>query len=386
MAVLITNAENHKALVVARSLGNKGIKVYCSSSEKFAPTFFSKYSKKNFMYADPQENPQQFLNDIINIVKRYKPTVLMPVNLTEILLIAQNIKEFPSFVKFPFMDYKTIAEINDKLTLYKTAKSLNIRIPKTYEVKNKEELFFLTKELKYPIVIKLRSGTGSKGISYVYDKNELMEKFMHTVSLYNLDSNNYPLIQEYVSGEGYGVSVLFDRGKLKAFFTHARVREFPITGGPGTCRKSVRNIKIEKVTEQIFSYLKWHGIAMAEFKYNSKTEEDYLIEINPRIWGSINQAICSGIDFPYLLYKMALGESFPEIKEYKMDKRTRFFFKDICAIVSYIKKTKNLKLLLEIIKINISDDVLSIGDPLPSLFFIYRAFKEGILERILNNN
>ena len=34
--------------------------------------------------------------------------------------------------------------------------------------------------------------------------------------------------------------------------------------------------------------------------------EPKLIEVNPRFWGSLALAIYAGIDFPYLLYKLAM--------------------------------------------------------------------------------
>lgn len=382
MSALVTNAESPKALVVTRSLGKKGIAVYSCSKERLAPTFFSKYCKKKFLYKDPEKNPRQFIDEMIKIVKKCQPKVLIPVNSVETLLIAKNVKKFPSFVKFPFVDYKAMSQMNDKLTLYQLVKSLDISTPETHEIKNKNELLSLTKKLEYPVVIKLRKKSGNKGLSYAYNRKELIGKFWQTVSLYQLSKNNYPIVQKYVSGKGYGVSVLFKKGKLRVLFVHKRLREFPITGGPSTCRISTKNLAMEKDAEKILSHLNWHGLAMVEFKYNLKTGKHYLIEINPRIWGSINQGICSGVDFPCLLYKLATEGDIPEIKTYKLGVKTRFFFNDIRSIFASIIKTKNIRLLSEIVKINknLYYDSLSLEDPLPQLFFLCSGFRQILKE------
>ena len=47
----------------------------------------------------------------------------------------------------------------------------------------------------------------------------------------------------------------------------------------------------------ILDALKWHGVAMVEFKKEILTNKLYLMEINPKFWGSHDLAISSGINF-----------------------------------------------------------------------------------------
>lgn len=86
---------------------------------------------------------------------------------------------------------------------------------------------------------------------------------------------------------------------------HKRIRELYTMGGPSTCAISVYDPKLLDYGLKILGALNWHGIAMVEFKKDSKDGTFKLMEINPKFWGSLDLAIASGIDFPYLLYKMA---------------------------------------------------------------------------------
>ncbi len=117
---------------------------------------------------------------------------------------------------------------------------------------------------------------------------------------YDLSSSNYPLIQEYVEGDGYGVSFLFNHGDLRAKFTHKRLREYPISGGPSTYRISVKEPKMEDMAKRLLEYFNWHGVAMVEFKMGNNNNP-VLMEINPRFWGSLNQAIQSGVNSLYIV-------------------------------------------------------------------------------------
>ena len=96
------------------------------------------------------------------------------------------------------------------------------------------------------------------------------------------------------------------------------------------------------------------------------------MEINPRFWGSLNQAICSGVDFPYLLYQMAVEGDIRPVFNYKTGVKTRWLMGDVRAMVDYLLKSSNryemLRDFLKIVDRDVHYDDLSIKDPLP--FFI----------------
>ncbi|MCX7704073.1 MAG: ATP-grasp domain-containing protein, partial [Planctomycetota bacterium] len=92
-----------------------------------------------------------------------------------------------------------------------------------------------------------------------------------------------------------------------ASFTYRRVREFPISGGPSTCRISEHIADAEVLGGKILSAMKWDSLAMVEFRRDARTKSLHLMEINPRIWGSIALAITAGIDFPALALDAAMG-------------------------------------------------------------------------------
>jgi hypothetical protein len=48
--------------------------------------------------------------------------------------------------------------------------------------------------------------------------------------------------------------------------------------------------------ERILEALKWHGVAMVEFKRDTRDGVPKLLEINGRFWGSLQLAVDSGVD------------------------------------------------------------------------------------------
>ena len=113
--------------------------------------------------------------------------------------------------------------------------------------------------------------------------------------------------QQYVRGTGIGVELLYDRGRAVLHFLHERIHEWPLTGGTSTYRKSLRpDTPTLAMATRLLDSLAWHGVAMVEFK-RAPDGTLYLMEINPRLWGSLALALDAGVDFRLALASIASG-------------------------------------------------------------------------------
>ena len=115
------------------------------------------------------------------------------------------------------------------------------------------------------------------------------------------------LVQEVVRGRGEGLFVLRWKGRTRAAFAHRRLREKPPWGGVSVLRESIPvDPDRLRLTEAMLDRIGFDGPAMAEFKVDGETAN--LIEINGRLWGSLQLAIDSGVDFTVLLLSALPGE------------------------------------------------------------------------------
>ena len=94
-------------------------------------------------------------------------------------------------------------------------------------------------------------------------------------------------------------------GGTRATVTYQQLRDYPATGGQATMRVSIRSPAAEAHLQRQLESLARHGVCQADFVVDGTTGTPYLIDPNPRLWGSLAQAIASGVDFPYLIYRMA---------------------------------------------------------------------------------
>jgi protein-tyrosine-phosphatase/predicted ATP-grasp superfamily ATP-dependent carboligase len=134
--------------------------------------------------------------------------------------------------------------------------------------------------------------------------------------------------QQFVPGTGFGIEMLFDRGRLVWHFAHQRVHEFPLTGGGSTYRRSIAPPAAAfEMAERMLRELRWHGVAMVEFR-GDPSGRFWLMEINPRLWGSLALSIDCGVDFPWGLALLARGEPLPPQPRYRLGYHTRDVLRD----------------------------------------------------------
>lgn len=375
MSALVIHAQGNKSQAIIRSLGRKGIDVVAMDSSRFAAGFFSRYCKNHITTPSPRLHPEEFIRIIENRLKKGDIDVVIPSNSIETLLISQYKSRFEPYANVPFMPYQKMIQLHNKESLSILASELGLPIPQTFAPKRSEEIKTIAKKVNYPIVIKLKESSGSKGVLYAHSYEEFINIFKKYFGNCSIPSPELPLIQEYIPGDGYGVSVLFNKGQPRALFTHKRLREYPISGGPSTLRESVHHSQMERIAVDLLKACEWHGVAMVEFKLHSVTKQPYLIEVNPRFWGSISHAIASGIDFPTLLYTMAVEGDVRPVWDYKIGLKSRFFTNDVRALFAIYKNNKNAHFFFRELFSNYLNDEFTCDDPFP--FFIYLGSKIG---------
>lgn len=347
--VLLTYGWVRSTYSALKNLSSKGLKVVVSDTSPIGMCQLSKYKEAFFQYSSPTDNPKGFIQDINTIIKENNIDVLIPSH-DETEIIAENIDLLPAKLKVPIPSISQLDIANNKYECLQEAMKIGIKVPLTYEYSDIKDLEFqLNKHNEgNKFVIKLRRGNSSKGVFYANSKSHLISSVRKLIAEYKLTPERYPVVQEYVQGEGWGVSCLYWNGQIVTSFTHHRLREKLESGGTSTLRQQCDNPLLEDMAHKLLNSLRWHGLAMVEFKYNSTTGEGWFIEINPRMWGSISLPISSGIHFPYLLYLCATDGPEAARKALKEEvvlrsKISRWYLGDLIIAVQKLRRLSLLE-------------------------------------------
>ncbi len=378
----VTDGQWRKTLAVVRSLGEKGIEVTIGENTRLATSLFSKYATKRVVYPSPKTRPDTFIDYLLDELKETSYDILFPMEEETLLLIAKNRERFSKLTHLLIPDYEKIEFARNKKNIIKKAQELGIPYPKTRAIKHIDEIGEVSKEIGYPVVIKPQVSFGSYGIKRARNEEELISKYKEVHKIYP-----FPLIQESIpqEGEAFGVSALFNKdSQLRAVFVHKRLREYPVTGGPSTLRESVKNEKVQELGLRLLKALDWVGVAMVEFKVDPRDGEPKLLEVNPRFWGSLQLAILSGVDFPYLIYRMAKEGDIEPVLDYKIGVRCRWMLPgDLLAFFSNLRR---LKISPGFFNFRTNYDILSLRDPGPTLgraLSIFSLLSQREMRRLL---
>lgn len=322
--VILTSGRSLMALAAAHSLGKRGIEIIGADCVKMTTLYFSRYVRKNEIYANYQDNPEKFISDLLTIVKRYKPKderpyLLMP-TLHETFLIARHKEIFEPFISVGTPAFELINQVHPKHHLVKTARRLGVNTPLTFLPETNEQVKAYAEKLGFPHMVKPYDSAGGKGISVVHNQQELEQAFEEIRQSYHAP----PLMQELVEGEDYCITLLFRQGELKASMGYKNLRHFPAEAGQGVVRETIDEKPFIEVAKQLFGPLQWNGVTQMDFVWDENPRhEPRLIEVNPRFWAGLFQSVYSGVDYPWLNYLLHTGQTLPPAQDASTGTKTK---------------------------------------------------------------
>ncbi len=343
--VLITYGWNRIAYNALRSLTTAGLSVAVGDMSSQNMSFGSRRKPQKWIYDSFYSHPERFIDQVCAALIRSKAKVYLPMH-EETFIVARHINRFREIgVEVPVSDFEMLKQVHKKNTLSLLAESIGVPVPDNTQPKSLSDLPMIWDSLSGPagcVVIKTLNTNSAKGVSYAHTKADFIEQYTKIVTSSDLQPCSFPLVQEYLSGVGVGVSQLYNHGVLKASFTHQRLREKNHTGGTSTARISCRYPKLEEYSTRLLSGMKWHGVVMTEYKYDPNRGEGWLIDVNPRYWGSLALALKAGVNFPLMAYQMACNGDVEPVKDYQEGVVVRWLLGDMLATLSSMKHERSL--------------------------------------------
>lgn len=386
--VLVLDGMWNKALACVRSLGKRGLFVTAGEVTRLCTALFSRYASRRAVYPSPVARPDDFMAWLMRELREQGHCFVLPSEFSTQQVIASHAGEISGYVRYPFPEFNLARNVHNKAYLMAVAIERKYPAPNTWFVREGAELSAvrLANEITYPAVIKPTHSSGSRGVAYAKDRYDFIVSYMRVHAKYP-----YPLVQEYIpcgkGGGGFGVGALFNfESKPVAAFVYRRLREYPVSGGPSTLRESVKWDELRDTALRILSDLRWVGPAMVEFRLDERDGVPKLLEINPRLWGSLQLAVLSGVDFPYLMYKLATDGDVEPVFDYKAGVRCRWLIPG--DFMHMVTNPERFSALRGFMARTDGDDIISIGDPLPIagrvlsiLPFLYKKDLRRLIKR-----
>ena len=153
-------------------------------------------------------------------------------------------------------------------------------------------------EWPFPLVVKPRFGSASRGVALVFDRDELLVA----------TRRDEFLVQSPARGDEYTVDVLANRqGRCLCAVPRRRIE---VRGGEVSKAITVRDQRIMKLAAQICEALPGaYGPLNIQLFHDEPTGEIAVIEINPRFGGGFPLSYAAGADFPGWIIEEILGRT-----------------------------------------------------------------------------
>jgi predicted ATP-grasp superfamily ATP-dependent carboligase len=317
----VTDGLLRKSVVVCQSLGRHGVSASAGSTTRLSPAFFSRHCQKTLVYPSPVSQPAAFADRLLDYLRKEPHDVLIPTDDATLAVCGRYRSDFERVTRLPLPDASQLVYGLDKSRVMQLAERLGIPHPTTLLPAGVDEVKQSTQRIGAPLVVKPRASSGGRGIAYVGADTDIAEAWLAVHRDYP-----FPMLQQRVaSGPKFDVCVLMDeRGHAVASFAQRELRHFPVRDGLSTMQESVWRPDLVERAVTLLRAIGWYGLAEVEFMEDPSTGEALLFEVNPRFWASIQLAITCGVDFPYLLYQLAMGHQMTETHVYTLGRRCRW--------------------------------------------------------------
>jgi carbamoyl-phosphate synthase large subunit len=156
----------------------------------------------------------------------------------------------------------------------------------------------------YPVVLKPRTGSGSRDVSFV-DSAEVLARVPPAAAF---------VVQEYLPGAEYSVDVLADAaGQVIASVPRVRER---IDSGVSIAGRTMHDPELERLGALVATVTGLTYVANVQFRQDA-AGRPALLEVNPRAPGTLALTVASGVDMPRMALDSLRGRPLPASAEFR---------------------------------------------------------------------
>lgn len=269
------------------TLGDK-VKIVVTDNSPYAPAL----AFADISYQVPLIYDQSYIPMILDICKAEKIQAVTTLIDPEIAILAEHRAEFEAIGVEVLAPYEETARLCfDKYEMSKYLVEKGIPTVKTFGSFADFKEAYDKGEMKFPVFVKPRTGSGSVGARKI-DTLEMLEEVT------NQDTTL--IIQELMTGKDMDADIYVDTYSHKPVAIFSKKKISTTIGGA--------NKTISFKEQELFAFVEK---ALEVFQFNGPLDMDlfyqngqyYLSEINPRFGGAYLHAYGAGVDFPAMIYQ-----------------------------------------------------------------------------------
>jgi predicted ATP-grasp superfamily ATP-dependent carboligase len=318
---LVPTGREMKTYGVIRSLREHGVRTLVASDVGWTPHFWSRYCDERAHVPDHTTDLTGYRDALLSLAARPDVETVVPVRECDAFVLAAHADAFAERASVVGPDAATLRRVHDRLALADAAADAGVPYADT-------ELLSEAGDWGRRAVVKSRYNILTE--EYVDGLSEDESREVNDVEFAEAGSlpdaaaarerfEHDPIVQAFVPREDKILyTALWVDGEPVASYQHRQLRSASWVGGGGVYRRSAYSQAVEDNARDLLSALDWTGFACIEYRKHADTGEWVFLEVNPRVWHSMPEAVRSGVDFPYYYWRAARGDTAGIDADYEM--------------------------------------------------------------------
>jgi predicted ATP-grasp superfamily ATP-dependent carboligase len=367
---VITGA-SYRALAVVRSLGRRGVPVHVVRSDEHAVAAASRYAGPQLEWPAGEEARIAYLLDLADR-EHLQGWVLIATHDEEAALIARHHEALSPRYRLTTSPWEILRAAYDKRCTYSLAAQAGIAQPWTMFPAGVADL--ARADGRFPVIVKpaFKATLNRLTVDKAWRADDPAELRARYEEACGLVDPAIVMVQQLVPGDGaaqLSFAALCSDGAVLASLVARRARQYPMDFGRASSYvETIDDPGVERDASRLLGTSGLTGIVEVEFKRDPRTGENLLLDVNPRAWGW--QSLCgrAGVDFPWLLWRMASGEAVPPARAAPGVRWVRMTT-DVLAAAGEVRAGRlSPGAYLRSLRRPLEFAVFARDDPLPSLF------------------
>lgn len=371
--VLVVGDAHYASLAAVRGLRAGGYEPWLASPIKESYAARSRATAGTVIVPPPADGAAAYVEALAADARRLHVAVVLPCNELSLKTLAGR-AAFDRDIPVASNPPEVVERATNKAVLRTLAADVGLRAPPTVEL-TRDELEDRRAELSFPAILKPASSVvvepGRATLAPVTRPVATFDELARALAQDDIRWLIQPLLQATLAA----VSGVAWRGELVCSVHQAALRIYPPLVGVSAYAQTVApDPRLERLLTELLARIGWSGIF--EFQLLRAADGDYLIDLNPRPYGSLSLAIGAGLNLPAIWTDLALGRA-PAVGAYRPGVRYRAETREGRALLASLARGQ-LRQGLEIVRPRrrTIHALFSLRDPAPLLLLIENAFRE----------
>jgi predicted ATP-grasp superfamily ATP-dependent carboligase len=328
MRLLVTNPWNGQAYCVLRALRPHAAHVVVTRYQehgalgRLAPTAVSRFAdrvcpvplatagwQRGQAGDENSAVEERYVTAILDICERESIDTVYPSWDPEVGLLSRNQARFAARgIALPVPDWRVLRTTMDKHALAQAALAAGFPCPRTYLPRTVAEAAELAEGLGFPLFVKPRFSSGSRGARLVTRRRDLADRIMEVQRDFGM-----PVLQEWIPGamdRRVNVGVTLDRtGRVVTQSARRNIRTvFRSFVSVTSAGVSYDGAPVVEDAIRLLRTLRYVGYASLQLKMDPRDGRGKLLEVNCRPGFQLWSDVATGLNIPLLCVGIARDE------------------------------------------------------------------------------